>query len=97
MKKSPPPGLNTNPKRVQIHPISEKYLKAGHFWITKDSYTEKFPKTSLFLIAKNKKNNDFALLLSDPKHPHIKARLWNILKKPQDPNKVWDYFLKILY
>ena len=61
--------------RVGLHPASIKALEKGHPWITKDSLSLKFPSSALLLVAKDQKQ-EIALLLHDPQHPKIKARLW---------------------
>lgn len=59
-----------------IHPISIKLIRKGHPWIIKDKFTEKFQPRDRFIVAKDKKR-PFSLLLHDPKHSQIKARLWS--------------------
>lgn len=72
--------------KVNLHPASCKYLKLGHPWITEDSYTAKFPKNDLFLIGVDEKNRkEIALLLNDPEHKKVKARLWSL--NPEDLKK----------
>lgn len=67
--------------KVNLHPASCKYLKLGHPWITDDSYTKKFPKDAFFLIGVDEKNRqDVALLINDPQHKTVKARLWSLDK-----------------
>lgn len=67
--------------KVNLHPASCKYLKLGHPWITDDSYTKKFPKDAFFLIGVDEKNRqDVALLINDPLHKTVKARLWSLNK-----------------
>ncbi|MBC7714899.1 MAG: class I SAM-dependent methyltransferase [Rhizobacter sp.] len=67
--------------KVNLHPASCKYLKLGHPWITDDSYTKKFPKEAFFLIGVDEKNRqDVALLINDPLHKTVKARLWSLDK-----------------
>lgn len=78
-----------NPVRVNLHPASCKYLKLGHPWITEDSYTSRFPKNEFFLIGIDEKNRqEIALLINDPDHKNVKARLWSLnaedWKKPID-------------
>lgn len=60
----------------QIHPISIKLLRQGHPWITPDSYSHRFPRNSPFVIALDERRRPMALLLHDPQHKNIKARLW---------------------
>ncbi len=64
---------------MRLHPASIKYLGKGHPWITEDQYTEKFPKGAKFLIG----GKEF-VLLHDPTHKKIKARLW----------RKWDHSIK---
>lgn len=67
--------------KVNLHPASCKYLKLGHPWITDDSYTKKFPKDAFFLVGVDEKNRqDVALLINDPQHKTVKARLWSLDK-----------------
>ena len=65
-------------KKVEIHPASIKYLKKGHPWITKDTYSAKFPLQENFIWAKLT-NTHRVMLLNDPNHPQIKARLWSVI------------------
>lgn len=72
-----------NLKKVNLHPASCKYLKLGHPWITEDSYTKRFPRDEFFLIGVDEKNRqEIALLIQDPEHKNVKARLWSL--NPQD-------------
>jgi len=59
-----------------VHPISIKLIKKGHPWILKDKFTEKFHPRDRFIVAKER-NKPLALLIHDPKHSNIKARLWS--------------------
>ena len=66
------------PKKVKtydIHPTSIKLLKSGHYWITQDRFSDKFHPKEKFIIAAIK-NRPFALLIHDPTHRNVKARLW---------------------
>lgn len=68
-------------QKVNLHPASCKYLKLGHPWITEDSYTKRFPKDAFFLIGVDEKNRqDAALIINDPAHKTVKARLWSLDK-----------------
>ena len=67
------------PALVKLHPHSLKYLQKGHPWVTKDSFTEKFPPKATWLEAKQGKAT--WTLIHDPQHPHIKARVWNIAEE----------------
>ncbi len=65
--------------RVNLHPASCKYLKLGHPWITEDTYTKRFPKNDFFLVGVDEKNRqEIALLINDPEHKNVKARLWSL-------------------
>jgi 23S rRNA (cytosine1962-C5)-methyltransferase len=74
LKKTPP--LSKTPK-VIVHPISISLIHKGHPWIIEDQYTKKFPNTFM-LVATDKSYESKALMLNDPKHPIIKARVWSI-------------------
>lgn len=70
------------PAKVSLHPASCKYLKLGHPWITEDSYTKRFPKSSPLLIGiDDKSKSEIALLVQDPEHKTVKARLWSLNKE----------------
>lgn len=59
-----------------VHPVSVKMLRKGHPWIIKDKFTEKFHPRDRFILARDKKR-PFALMLHDPRHERVKARLWS--------------------
>ncbi len=61
---------------VVVHPHTLKYLKKGHPWVTKDTYTIDFPKQAFLVRPKLTENNGHFLLLHDPNHQQVKARLW---------------------
>jgi 23S rRNA (cytosine1962-C5)-methyltransferase len=61
-------------KKVKIHPASLKHIKKGHPWVTADTYTKEFPNGEDFLQVEAGETK--LLLLSDPNHPKIKARVW---------------------
>jgi 23S rRNA (cytosine1962-C5)-methyltransferase len=84
--------MKTIPK-VNLHPASCKYLKLGHPWITEDTYTKRFPKDAFFLIGVDEKQKqDVALLINDPLHKTVKARLWSLNKHEWE--KSFDEILK---
>ncbi len=60
-----------------IHPVSLKLIRNGHPWVTADNFSNKFPKSSEFIIATDDRRRGVALLLHDPYHKNIKARLWS--------------------
>ncbi len=60
----------------EVHPISVKMLNQGNPWVTLDKYSEKFKPFEKFVVALNR-NKPFALLLHDPTHKTVRARLWS--------------------
>lgn len=60
-----------------IHPVSIKLIRAGHPWITSDSFSQRFPRHSEFVIATDERKRPMALLMHDPHHKNIKARVWS--------------------
>jgi 23S rRNA (cytosine1962-C5)-methyltransferase len=67
----------------QIHPVSTKLLRQGHPWITSDHFSNRFPRHSEFVVAVDERKRPLALLMHDPTHRNIKARVWS-LKFPFD-------------
>lgn len=65
-----------NTKTYDIHPVSIKLIKQGNPWITLDSFSEKFHPKDKFIIASNRQK-PFALLLHDPSHKNVRARVWS--------------------
>lgn len=59
-----------------IHPISIKLIRAGHPWITADNFSNRFPRQSEFVVAMDDRKRPMALLLNDPNHKNVKARVW---------------------
>ncbi len=80
-------------KKVEIHPHSYKAFTQGHFWITPDRFSLKFPTNERFLLA-TFNNRDVAILLNDPEHKDIKARLWQLLPLTQK-NTTFDFYLEL--
>jgi 23S rRNA (cytosine1962-C5)-methyltransferase len=60
-----------------IHPVSIKLLRQGHPWITADSFSNRFPRQSEFVIATDDRKRPMALLMHDPHHKNVKARVWS--------------------
>jgi 23S rRNA (cytosine1962-C5)-methyltransferase len=60
-----------------IHPISIKLIRAGHPWITADNFSNRFPRQSEFIIATDDRKRPMALLIHDPNHKNVKARVWS--------------------
>lgn len=60
-----------------IHPVSIKLLRQGHPWITADHFSNKFPRQSEFVIATDDRKRPMALLMHDPYHKNVKARVWS--------------------
>jgi 23S rRNA (cytosine1962-C5)-methyltransferase len=79
--------------RVEIHPASIKHVKKSHPWITKDSFSQRFPKNPKFLSARIDEKR-FCILMNDPEHPTIKARVWSIDTKSKLEEKDFLYELK---
>lgn len=71
--------MNKTIPRVILHPASCKYLRLGHPWITEDSFTKRFPREPLLLLGiEEKSKKEIALLVNDPQHKSVKARLWSL-------------------
>ena len=62
--------------KYDLHPISIKMIDQGNPWVTKDQYSEKFHPNDRFIVALNRKR-PFALLIHDPTHKFVRARLWS--------------------
>lgn len=60
-----------------IHPVSIKLIRSGHPWITADSFSNRFPRQSEFIIATDDRKRPMALLMHDPYHKNVKARVWS--------------------
>jgi 23S rRNA (cytosine1962-C5)-methyltransferase len=60
-----------------IHPVSIKLLRQGHPWITADQFSNRFPRQSEFVIATDDRKRPLALLMHDPYHKNVKARVWS--------------------
>jgi 23S rRNA (cytosine1962-C5)-methyltransferase len=60
-----------------IHPVSIKLLRQGHPWITSDNFSNRFPRQSEFIIATDDRKRPMALLMHDPYHRNVKARVWS--------------------
>ncbi len=63
-------------KTYDIHPVSIKQIQKGHPWITVDKFSEKFHPKERFIVAANR-HRPFALLLHDPNHNNVRARVWS--------------------
>ena len=62
-------------KTYDLHPTSIKLIKNGHYWVTNDRFSEKFHPKEKFIIAADR-GRPFALLIHDPTHKTVRARLW---------------------
>ena len=60
----------------EIHPTSIKMIQKGNPWVTLDKFSEQFHPNDKFIVASNK-GRPFALLIHDPRHTTIRARLWS--------------------
>lgn len=63
---------------VTLHPLTIKALKRGHPWVTLDKFSKNFPRDKIFLIGQDKRDGEYVLLLNDPHHKNIKARVWSL-------------------
>jgi 23S rRNA (cytosine1962-C5)-methyltransferase len=64
--------------KVLLHPATIKHLSNGHFWVTEDSFTKKFPTNDLFLIGLDSKTKkEVGLFIQDTKHKNVKARFFS--------------------
>ncbi len=66
-----------------VHPVSIKLLRSGHPWITADNFSQRFPRHAEFIIALDDRKRPMSLLIHDPRHRNIKARVWST-KSPFD-------------
>lgn len=78
----PETNFESYPKR-ELHPATLRAFKDGHPWVTIDSFSKRFPAGASFIIGINNRGHEVALLLNDPGHPEIKARLWGLLPLKQ--------------
>ena len=62
-------------KTYDLHPTSIKLIKNGHYWVTNDKFSEKFHPKEKFIIA-SERSRPFALLIHDPTHKSVRARVW---------------------
>ncbi|EQC46590.1 class I SAM-dependent rRNA methyltransferase [Bacteriovorax sp. Seq25_V] len=76
--------------RVELHPASIKHIKKGHPWITSDRFSDKFPKNSFFVACRLDDVN-FVVMINDPTHPTVKARVWKIDPKSSIEKKDFTY------
>lgn len=67
--------MNKLPECI-IHPISIKLIRQGHPWITPDSFSNRFPRNSDFVVALDDRKRPMALMIHDPHHKNVKARVW---------------------
>jgi 23S rRNA (cytosine1962-C5)-methyltransferase len=65
----------TNVKTYDIHPSSIKQIQKGHPWVTIDKFSENFHPKDKFIVAASK-GRPFALLIHDPTHKTVRARVW---------------------
>jgi len=72
-------------EKVELHPISVKSIIKGHPWVTKDEFSLKFPARETFLAGIDRRKNTFCVLLNDPTHPQIKARVLKTLTPTTEP------------
>lgn len=58
-----------------VHPVSAKHIIKGHPWVTLDKFSAKFPNNEPLIIAMDGRK-PVALLINDPEHKTVKARVW---------------------
>jgi 23S rRNA (cytosine1962-C5)-methyltransferase len=63
-------------KTYDIHPVSITLIQKGHPWVTNDKFSERFQPNDRFIIASNR-GRPMALLLHDPTHKQVRARVWS--------------------
>lgn len=80
-------GIFNNPVKVTLHPTSVKTLGLGHPWVTEDAFSRKFPQNEAILMGLDDQGKHIAVLLNDPNHKNIKARLWGKGGKDYKPGK----------
>lgn len=67
--------------KIKLHPLTLKSLKNGHPWITKDSFSDLFPKDKFLINLYDPDSGKYlGQFLNDPQHPQIKARFWSSKK-----------------
>ncbi len=72
--------------KIKLHPLTVKSLNNGHPWITRDSFSENFPKDKFLLNLYDPNSGKYlGQFLNDPEHPQIKARFWSSKKLPFYP------------
>lgn len=69
--------INTRAVLCPLHPISIKQVKKGHPWITKDRFSQSFPKNEFLIEGVDKKNQIIGTFIHDPDHPEVLGRLWS--------------------
>lgn len=73
-----------NWERVEIHPSSIKHIKKGHPWVIEDRFTKNFPAKKDFLLAEDRNKKEICLMINDPGHKTIKARVWTFKEPLKD-------------
>jgi len=83
--------------RVKLHPMTHKHMKKGHPWVTADTFTKKFPKGRTFLVGVTPNNEETCVLINDPAHKDVKARVWCIQEEPIEAIKAFpqDLYMRL--
>lgn len=68
-------------------------MKKGHPWITLDEYSKRFPRDNTFLIGVDGKEEECCLIIHDPEHKTVKARVWSTELPFLPQVKDFNYFL----
>jgi 23S rRNA (cytosine1962-C5)-methyltransferase len=67
--------------KIQLHPQTVKSLNKGHPWVTKDAFSDRFPKDKFIINLYDPDSGKYlGQFLNDPNHPQIKARFWSSKK-----------------
>lgn len=91
-QKNPPKRHNRTNKtqypknHVRLHPTSIRLIEQGHFWITDDGYTQKFPQKKTWLVGIDQSGKKRCLFFHDPEHSQVKGRVWNHTVGQEDYN-----------
>lgn len=84
------PFIASYPK-VKLHAQTVKCIKKGHPWVTADQFSRAFPKNSQFLVGKNEADQHFVLLMNDPNHAKVLARVWKILPEQYNTSTPFSF------
>ncbi len=66
--------------QVRLHHLTIKAIKQKHPWVTLDEFSKRFPTDSDFLLGIDEHRRSVAILLNDPNHKQVKARVWSFFE-----------------